>query len=168
MDEELADFSYTNQQNETISLNDIKGTPTLVNFIFTNCDTVCPPMTYNMTEIQAAIESEGIENYQIVSFSVDPENDTPEALSEFMGSYTLNEEKWDFLTGYSQDEIAEVARQSFQSLVVNEPDTDQVIHGTSFYLVDQEGTVVKDYNGISDVPIDEIVADVKAVGEESS
>ncbi|PPA71953.1 SCO family protein [Jeotgalibacillus proteolyticus] len=166
MEKEIQNFSYTNQQNETVDLNDIKGTPALVNFIFTNCDTVCPPMTFNMTEVQAELEAEGIEDYRIISFSVDPENDTPEALTEFMSSYELNEEKWDFLTGYSQEEIADFALNSFEAIVADDPNSDQVIHGTSFYLVNKEGTVVNSYNGISDVKVDEIVADVKAVSNE--
>lgn len=165
MERELNDFSYTNQQNEKVTLSDIEGTPTLVNFIFTNCDTVCPPMTFNMTEIQGAIEKEGITDYRILSFSVDPENDTPEALKEFMVPYTINEEKWDFLTGYSQEEITDLALNSFQAIVQDDPQSDQVIHGTSFYLVDPEGTVVKSYDGISNVPVDEIVTDIKALGK---
>ncbi|MGD7043796.1 SCO family protein [Jeotgalibacillus proteolyticus] len=166
MERDLGEFSYQNQQNETVELSDVEGTPTLVNFIFTNCDTVCPPMTFNMTEIQQAIEAEGIEDYRILSFSVDPENDSPEALQEFMSSYSLNERKWDFLTGYTQEEIIDFAMESFQAIVADDPESDQVIHGTSFYLVDKEGTVVKNYDGISDVPIDEIVSDLKAVGDE--
>ncbi|MEW9502511.1 SCO family protein [Jeotgalibacillus marinus] len=166
MNRELGDFSYTNQQHETVTLDDIKGTPTLVNFIFTNCDTVCPPMTYNMSQVQAEIESAGIEDYQIVSFSVDPENDTPEALQEFMSAYEMNEDKWNFLTGYSQKEIIEIALDSFQQIVADDPTTDQVVHQTFFYLINKDGTVVKSYDGITDVPTDEIVSDLKTVAKE--
>ncbi|TDL34942.1 redoxin domain-containing protein [Jeotgalibacillus sp. S-D1] len=165
MERELNNFSYTNQQNDKVSLNDVKGTPTLVNFIFTNCDTVCPPMTFNMKEIQSAIEKEGITDYRILSFSVDPENDSPEVLKDFMEPYTINEDNWDFLTGYSQEEITDFALDSFQAIVQDDPQSDQVIHGTSFYLVDPEGTVVKSYDGISDVPVEEIVADIKTLGK---
>ncbi|KIL47831.1 SCO family protein [Jeotgalibacillus campisalis] len=166
MERELQDFSFSNQHDETVELSDVKGTPALVNFIFTNCDTVCPPMTFNMTEIQQAVEAEGIEDYRILSFSVDPENDSPEALKEFMSSYSINESKWDFLTGYKQQEIIDFAMESFQAIVADDPETNQVIHGTSFYLVDKEGKVVKSYDGISNVPVDEMVADLKAVSND--
>ncbi|KIL45203.1 SCO family protein [Jeotgalibacillus soli] len=166
MDTELNDFSFKDQNNEIIALEDVKGTPLLVNFIFTNCETVCPPMTYNMTQVQAAIEAEGIEDYQILSFSVDPENDSPEALKDFMSIYKINEEKWHFLTGYSLDEIIALAKDSFMAIVADDPSSDQMIHGTSFYLVNKEGRVVNSYDGISNVPTEEIVADLKAVSNE--
>ncbi|WP_227395441.1 SCO family protein [Jeotgalibacillus aurantiacus] len=163
MDRDLGSFSYTNQNGDTVSNEDLAGTPVIANFIFTNCDTVCPPMTYNMAGVQEAIEEEGIEDYRIVSFSVDPERDDQETLKAFMSRYEMNEEKWDFLTGYEFEEISNLALESFQGLVIDDPNTDQMSHPTSFYLIDEDGNVVKSYDGVSDVPEDEIVSDLKAV-----
>ncbi|WP_409253870.1 SCO family protein [Bacillus sp. SCS-153A] len=163
---DVQDFSFTNQNNETVSLEDLKGKVWLADFIFTNCVTVCPPMTYNMTLLQEKLKEEGIEDYRIVSFSVDPEVDTPEALSEFISKYEADTSKWDLLTGYTQDHISEFAEKSFKSLVANDPNTDQVVHMTSFYLVNQEGEAVKSYGGYEEVPFDQIVRDIEALIEE--
>lgn len=165
MERDLKAFNFINQLSEQVSSEDLQGTPVVANFIFTNCDTVCPPMTYNMTGLQKAIEGEGVENYHMVSFSVDPEKDTPEALQEFMARYDLNEDKWDFLTGYEFDGISSLALESFQGLVVDDPDSNQMSHPTSIYLISPEGTVVKSYDGYESVPEDEIIADLKALGD---
>ncbi|MGX1264498.1 protein SCO1/2 [Rossellomorea marisflavi] len=146
-----------------MSLDDLKGKVWIADFIFTNCETVCPPMTFNLTKLQKDLKDEGVEDYRIVSFSVDPENDTPEKLTEYIGNFEANTDKWDLLTGYEFDKIKNLAEKSFKSVVANVSDSDQKIHGTSFYLVDQEGTVVKTYSGNSDVPYDEMVSDIKAL-----
>ncbi len=115
---EVEDFSLTNQNNKEVSLNDLKGKPWLAMFIFTNCTTVCPPMTFNMTEIQTALQDKDIKDYNIVAFSVDPEVDTPEVLTNYLKSYSVaDKSKWQLLTGYKQEYIEQFARKSFNSLV---------------------------------------------------
>jgi protein SCO1/2 len=166
-DWEVQDFSYENQRGETVTLDDLKGKVWLADFIFTNCTTVCPPMTFNMVGIQEKLIEEGVENYQIVGFSVDPEVDKPEVLTDYLTKFNPpDESKWQLLTGYSMDEISNFARESFKSIVIDDPNTDQVIHHSTFFLVDQNGIVVKSYPGVEEVPVDEIVSDMKALSEQ--
>lgn len=164
---DIQDFTYENQRGEAVSLDDLKGTVWLATFIFTNCTTVCPPMTFNLSDIQQMLVDKGIEDYKIVEFSVDPEVDTPEVLQEYLGNYDVaDESKWELLTGYSQEHISKFAANSFKALVKDDPNSNQVIHGVSFYLVDQNGKVVKNYNGASDVPKEEIVIDIETLIED--
>jgi protein SCO1 len=167
-DYEIADFNYTNQQNEKVSLKDLEGKVWIADFIFTNCETVCPPMTFNLTKLQKELKEAGVEDYMIVSFSVDPENDTPQALKEYISGYEADTGKWELLTGYKFDEIKDFAEHSFKTIVAKDPNSDQVIHQTSFFLVNQEGVVVKNYSGNSDVPYDEITSDMKTLIKEGS
>ncbi|MDT9024083.1 MULTISPECIES: SCO family protein [Rossellomorea] len=167
-DYEVKEFSYTNQNNQEVGLNDLKGHVWIADFIFTNCETVCPPMTFNLSKLQEKLKKEGVEDYKIVSFSVDPENDTPDALKEYISNFEADTSKWELLTGYEFDEVKDLAEHSFRSIVADDPNSDQMIHGTSFYLVNQKGTVVKTYSGNSDVPYDEIVQDMKTLIEEGS
>ncbi|MEJ9211253.1 SCO family protein, partial [Bacillus smithii] len=46
MNEKVQNFSYVNQNNQKVNLKDLKGKVWIADFIFTNCKTVCPPMTY--------------------------------------------------------------------------------------------------------------------------
>lgn len=160
---DVGDFNYTNQENQAVGLSDLEGKVWIADFIFTSCETVCPPMTYNMSQLQDKVKEEGIENVEFVSFSVDPTVDSPEALKDFANNYEIDFSNWHFLTGYTQEEIESFAVDSFKSLVKKPKNDDQVIHQTSIYLVDQNGVVMKDYDGVSDVPYEEIIADIKKI-----
>ncbi|MCS0672107.1 SCO family protein [Cytobacillus firmus] len=160
---ELADFKYTNQDNQEIGLKDLEGKVWVADFIFTNCEDVCMPMTANMKKLQDLAKKEGIKNIEFVSFSVDPKVDTPEVLKEFASTYNADFTNWHFLTGYSQEEIEKYAMEYFKAIVKKPQTGDQVIHGTDFYLVDQNGNVMKYYTGLNEIPLDEIMNDIKAL-----
>ncbi|MGE6369191.1 SCO family protein [Planococcus kocurii] len=164
----IENFSYTDQRGDSVSLEDLKGTPWLATFVFTNCTTVCPPMTFNLSDIQQQLAASGLEDYKIVAFSVDPVVDTPETLQNYLAQYSVpDESKWHLLTGYTQLEITDFAKNNFSSFVRNDPESDQVIHGTNFYLVDQKGVVVNNYDGFEDVPVEDIKKDLGKLIEEN-
>lgn len=156
-------FSYTDQNGKPFSLSGLKGKVWVADFIFTSCETVCPPMTANMTKLKNMLKEEGIKDVEFVSFSVDPTVDKPEKLKEFMGRYDTDMSKWHFLTNYTQEEITAFAKNSFQTLIDKPASTTQVIHGTKFYLVDKNGTVVKSYPALTNTPYEGIIQDIKTI-----
>lgn len=114
----------------------------------------------------------GVEDYHIVAFSVDPDVDKPEVLANYISKYNVpDESKWNLLTGYSQKYIEQFAVKNTKILVKNDPNSDQVIHGNQFFLVDKDGVMVKMYNGfaenIEDVPIDTIASDIETYIDEN-
>lgn len=171
----VQDFEMIDHRGETVTLDSLKGKPWLAMFIFTNCTTICQPMTYNMKLIQDKLIERGLEDYNIIGFSVDPANDTPEKLAQYLDHFEVaDESKWHLLTGYNQKFIEQFAAQSFKSLVVVPDDDDQVIHGSTFYLVDENGVAVKYYSGYSEVesgseavPFDSIAIDLETLIENS-
>src|SRR5690625_1524652 len=90
MSEQMMDFEFTTQDEETVSLEDLKGEWWITYMFYTDCRTVCPQTTANMVEIQADLEKSGL-NPQIISFSVDPENDTPDELRQYADDYGANQ-----------------------------------------------------------------------------
>lgn len=160
MSENVADFSFTTQDNETLSLDDLHGKWWIADFIFTNCETVCLPMTSNLSKLQKELEDQDL-RVQFVSFSVDPDFDTPEVLKEYGEQYDANFNTWSFLTGYDMKTIKELSIKSFRAFL-KEPEygDDQVMHDTRFFLVNPEGEVIKGYDGIKAESIDEILADL--------
>lgn len=168
---EISDFTVTDHRGEEVTLESLKGKPWLAMFIFTNCRTICSPMTYNMKLIQDELVEKGIEDYNIVAFSVDPNYDTPEKLTEYLERHSVaDESKWHLLTGYDQSFIEQFAVGSFKALVKAVEGDDQVIHANTFYLVDEKGVAVKNYTGYSSdedgVPYDTIVTDLESLIEE--
>lgn len=170
---EVQDFTVTNHRGEEVSLEDLKGKPWLAMFIFTNCTTICSPMTYNMSEVQASLKERGVEDYNIVAFSVDPATDTPEVMANYLSHYDIpDESKWNLVTGYKQEFIEQFAMNSFKSLVKMPTNSDQVLHANTFFLVDENGVAVKNYTGFSEqedgVSYDTIAIDMETLIEEGS
>ncbi|AXI08936.1 redoxin domain-containing protein [Oceanobacillus sp. 143] len=163
MSEEIDSFEYTTQDNETLSLNDLEGNWWVADFIFTNCTTVCLPMTYNMATLQDKLAEEDID-VKLVSFSIDPERDSPDVLKKYGQGYDADFTNWSFLTGYDFETIKEFSITSFKNIVAPPPTgDDQVIHGTLFFLVSPEGEVIKNYSGVDAGSVDQIVEDLKQV-----
>jgi protein SCO1 len=159
----VGDFNYTNQNGEEFGIEDLKGKVWVADFIFTNCEDVCLPMTYNMQKLQDMAKKEEIENIQFVSFSVDPGVDTPDVLKEYGINFNADFKNWNFLTGYDQATIETFAVDSFKTWVKKPEKGDQVIHGTDFYLVGPEGKILKTYTGLNDIPFEDIMNDIKTL-----
>lgn len=170
--DEIQNFEVTNQDDETFTREDMDGKVWLLSFIFTNCATVCPPMSQNMTAVAQELEDKGIEDYGIMSFSVDPEVDTPAVLTEYASWYDIPESTdWQFLTGYDYSFIRGFAEDNFKTIVAPPPKgSNQVTHGTAFYLIDEDGTIIKDYAGVDSgdnkFPQAEVVSDVEKLIEQ--
>ncbi|WP_374967267.1 SCO family protein [Lysinibacillus sp. RS5] len=169
---ELPDFEHVNQRGEKVSLESLKGKPWIGMYIFTNCNSICPPMSFNMTQVQEKLKKKGVEDYNIVAFSIDPDVDKPEVLADYLSKYNVpDESKWNFLTGYSQKYIEQFAVKSTKIMVKDDPNSDQVIHGNQFFLVDKDGVLVKMYSGYAqnaeDVPIDTIASDIETYIDEN-
>ncbi|AOH55336.1 SCO family protein [Peribacillus muralis] len=158
---DLEDFSYIDQDGKPFSKSDLKGKVWVADFIFTSCETVCLPMTSNMSKLQQQLKDEGVEDVEFVSFSVDPEIDKPEVMKKYGNQFNVDYRNWHFLTGYGQEEIEQFALDNFKTLVKKPEKEDQVIHGTSFFLMDQEGKIIRDYTGLQDIPFEDIIKHIK-------
>lgn len=163
--ETVADFTATTQSNETLNLEDLSGKWWIADFIFTNCTSVCLPMTHHMIILQEKLTEENLP-IELVSFSVDPDYDSPEVLKEYAESYDVDLDSWTFLTGYDFQTIRELSIKSFRSLLqAPERNSDQVMHGTEFMLVTPEGKLIKKYDGLSAEEMDNIIEDLKVLQE---
>ncbi|WP_241138447.1 SCO family protein [Bacillus mycoides] len=156
-------FTFTDQNKNKFGSSELKDKVWVADFIFTSCETVCPPMTANMAKLQNMLQKEGIKDVEFVSFSVDPEVDTPEKITEFMKVYEMDAKRTHFLTGYTRPDIEKFAKDNFQTLVTKPESNTQVIHGTSFYLVDRDGKVVKKYSGLQNTPYEDMIHDIKRI-----
>lgn len=165
MSKKIVPFEFTTQDNKTLSNEDLEGKWWVADMIFTNCTTVCLPMTTNMSKLQDKLQEEKLD-VELVSFSVDPEYDTPEVLTEYAKGYGADLENWTFLTGYDFQTIKELSIKSFMAPVVEAPEgDDQVTHGINFYLIDPEGKVIKNYKGTDTKELDNLVNDLKKVAK---
>ena len=133
------EFSFINQDGDTITNEDYKGKVYLVEFFFTTCPTICPVMNRNLVDIQNEFKKE--DNFGIASFSIDPGHDTPEVLKEYAENYGINQDNWNLMTG-DREKIYDLANKGF-GLYAGE-DTQAAggfAHQGMFALVDKEGYI---------------------------
>src|SRR5438105_195325 len=76
----VGEFSLKDQSNRPVTAAVMRGRVWAAAFFFTRCPTICPRITRRMRDLQEQAAKERVE-LELVSFSVDPDNDTPEVLS---------------------------------------------------------------------------------------
>ncbi len=157
---QISKFEGVNQDNKPINLATLRGKVWIADFVFTNCDTVCSPMTANMAELQKKLASEGVKA-QLVSFSIDPDHDKPIILKQYAGGVGADFSNWNLITGYKQEFIESFANKSFMAPAAKLEGSNQFVHSTNFYLVNQQGVVVQKYEGVSNPPYEQIIKDIK-------
>lgn len=163
MSVEIGELEAVNQNGDTVKLSELNEDKIVIaDFIFTNCDTVCLPMTANMAKLQNKIKEAGLQDdVQFVSISIDPEEDTPETLTEYSKRHSADYSNWTFLTGYTRDEIESFANVSFKTPAAKVEGSNQFVHATSFFLVGESGTLLNKYEGVSDPPFEEMIKDIE-------
>ncbi|MCM3567792.1 SCO family protein [Neobacillus mesonae] len=159
---QVENFEGTNQDGKPISLSTLKGKVWVADFIFTNCDTVCSPMTANMAQLQQELAAENVKT-ELISYSIDPDHDQPKILKQYAGSVGADFSNWNLVTGYKQEFIESFANKSFMAPAAKLEGSNQFVHSTNFYLVNQEGVVVQKYEGVTNPPYEQIVKDVKSL-----
>lgn len=157
---QIESFSFTDQHGQPFGSDQLAGKVWIANFIFTNCETVCPPMTMEMAALQKKLAEEAIE-VEFVSFTVDPQVDSPDVLQTYIRQFTDDVSNWHLLTGYTQDEIESFAREQFQTIIHKPDSSDQVIHGTNFYLINEQGLLVEEVNYVDPTYLDELLKSMK-------
>lgn len=136
-------FSFTNQDGRTFGSTELQGTPYLAAFVFTRCPSICPEVMHRMKEVDIAVKA-AKKQLNMLSISVDPENDTPAVLKEYAQKYGANEKNWNLLTG-DHKEIAKTAEEGFKLGLSGTIDESKphlgITHGSHFVLVDGTGTI---------------------------
>lgn len=144
-------FTLTDRDQRPVSLEDLKGKVWLASFIYTNCPDICPMLNHRFQALQEKALALGGEtdSVRLVSFSVDPERDTPEVLAGYAKALHATP-KWHFLTG-PRDAIEKVAREGFLVGFEKVPGTSlDFSHSTKIALVDRNGVVRAYYDGVGE------------------
>ena len=141
---EVGAFSFTDQQSRSLQQTDLKGKVWIANFIFTSCAAECLVLSSRFAELQRLFADE--RDIAFVSFSVDPQTDTPERLGQFADRWHADPAKWFFLTGETSKVDALVKNSFLLPLTRNPIEAGQLlsekfIHSNRFAIVDRTGTV---------------------------
>jgi protein SCO1 len=156
---QIPDFSYTNQNGQTLAKKDVLGQVFVADFFFSTCPTICPKMTSQMKRLQTLTSD--IEEIRFLSFTINPKNDTPEVLLDYANQYGVSLSNWDFLTG-DEDATHHLGVKGF--LVHARADEDEpggFAHSPSLVLVDRKGHIRGVYDGTSTEEVDQLNLDIR-------
>jgi protein SCO1/2 len=148
---EVEPFALTDQQSRPLANADLKGRVWIANFIFSSCNAECLILSSRFAELQRLFADEP--GVAFVSFSVDPQTDTPERLGQFAQRWHADPERWYFLTGDS-GKLDALIKNSFLLPVTRDPMeagkllTQKLIHTNRFAIVDRAGTVKAYVDGL--------------------
>ena len=157
----LPAFRLTDQAGRPFGSEELEGRAWVASFIFTRCDTICPAITARMARIQDRTRNLGTA-FHLVSFSVDPEFDTPERLEAYARAHRASPRLWSFLTG-PEAAVKEAVVGGLKVALGRERSEDGrfegIFHGSHLVLVDQRGRVRGYYDSDDADAVDRVVRD---------
>lgn len=153
----IADFKFTDQDNRIVTNKTFENKIYVADFIFLSCPTICPKMTSELKKVHAVYKSNP--SVQILSHTIDPENDTVERLKLYSESMGIAD-NWYFVTG-EKEKIHTIAEKSyFTTAYKDASEPGGYVHGGGLVLVDNHGHIRGVYDGTNPEETKRLIADI--------
>jgi cytochrome c oxidase assembly protein subunit 15 len=152
------EFSFVEKSGQPFGLADLKNRISVVDFFFTNCHGPCPQMNAQMANLYALYSHS--DKVQLVSFTVDPENDTPLKLTEYAQRFGVTDNRWRFVRG----PLPEVSRLCEAGFKVSGDLPG--LHSTKLILVDTRGMIRGYYDYDSEASLKLLQSNIRTLGRE--
>lgn len=154
----IQDFSFVNQDGNTVTEKDFNGSVYVTDFFFTTCHTICPIMSTQMERI--AEKFKGNMEVKFISHTVDPEIDTVAQLKRYAIKHNADTRQWMFVTG-DKKELYEIARKSYLlNAEQGDGGPDDFIHTQNFALIDKDKHIRGYYDGIDTTEMNQLMKDI--------
>ena len=149
-------FQLINQNGERFGSAQLQGRIWIADFIFTSCPGPCPMISSRMSELQKPLAKTDV---QLVSFTVDPEKDTPGVLRAYAEKLHAHPQRWNFLTG-AKPAIYTLTKDGFKLGVSDgSEESGGPIHSTRMVLIDRHGTIRGYYDALAPDAVTKVLAD---------
>lgn len=156
-------FALTDERGQPFSDAALAGHVTIVSFLFTRCDTICPITTMKMARLQDKTFDAGA-RIKLASFSVDPAYDTPDRLAAYAQRYQADPARWRFVTG-PVEPMRRLVEGPFMNSMASEGVTPSgapaISHSGYFLLVDGHAHVRGAYDSNDVKRLDELIRDAR-------
>lgn len=160
----IGDFSFINQNGDTITQKNYEGKIYVADFFFTTCGSICPKMSTNLVEVQKAVLNNP--KVMLLSHTVFPEVDSVSVLKAYAIKYGVVDSKWNLVTG-DKKEIYTMARKSYLAVKLGRLDQlYDMVHTENFVLVDQKRRVRGFYDGTNKEDVKRLLEDIEFLSQE--
>jgi protein SCO1 len=156
-------FSLVDERGQVFTEEALRGHPTVVDFIFTRCDNICPVMSERMHGIQEKTFDLG-QRFKLLSFTVDPAYDTPAVLAEYAKQHQADDARWRFVTGpidKLKPLIADTFMNSMKVTGALKSGAPEIGHTGFFVLVDANLKIRGVYDSGNLSKLDEVMRDAR-------
>jgi protein SCO1/2 len=155
-------FSFINQDGKTITDKNYEGKIYVADYFFTTCQTICPKMATELLRVQEKFAyTNGL--VQILSHTVNPENDSVPVLKSYSEMIHANNSMWNFVSG-DKKQLYDMARYSYLvNAMEGNGGPDDFIHSELFVLVDKEKHIRGIYDGTDIKAVNDLLDDVKVL-----
>jgi protein SCO1 len=147
-------FQLTDQNGQPFGSQQLREKIWIADFIYTTCPGPCPMISSRMSEMQKPLRDTDV---KLVSFSVDPQHDTPAVLRSYAERLSAQPGRWEFLTG-DKGTIYRLSREGFK-LVIADGEAAGPIHSTRVILVDRNGVIRGYYDATDADAVTRLLAD---------
>ncbi|MCW3077897.1 MAG: electron transport protein SCO1/SenC [Bacteroidetes bacterium] len=162
----VGEFNFTNQYGEAITNATVKNKIYVADFFFATCQSICPEMSKNLTQVQKEFAND--DSLLILSHSVNPRHDTVQVLKNYSETYGARKNKWHFLTG-DKKQIYELAKTSYLvNALEDDGSAEGFLHSELFLLVDTKGRVRGMYDGTDHAAVTKLISDIKLLKKEKN
>src|SRR5438132_13582466 len=152
----VPEFLLVNQDGQNFGSAQLRGKIWIADFIYTTCPSPCPMISSRMSEMQKPLEKTDV---HFVSFTVDPDKDTPAQLREYASRLKAQPGRWDFLTG-PKSEIYNLSQYGFKLAAADRSSSNpEPLHSTRMILVDRRGQIRGYYDATTADAITKLLAD---------
>ena len=139
------DFTLVDSAGKPVKLSDYRGRVVLLAFIFTTCNGVCPLISQQMSLLQGGLKREQLfgERANMLSVTVDPENDSSDVLASYGQALHADSAGWRFLR--ESVEKTKPVLAAYDEWTQLQP-KGQFDHPARVYLIDQHGKIREIYS----------------------
>ena len=163
-------FALTDERGQPFTAEALHGQVTIVSFIFTRCDSICPVTTMKMQKIAEKTDDVG-NRIKLLSISVDPAYDTPARLSEYAHRYQADPARWRFVTG-DPAAVQALVEGPFMNSMQRSGNTPSgapnIAHGGRFMLIDGELRIRGAYDSNDIHKLDDMLRDARFLARTGS
>jgi cytochrome oxidase Cu insertion factor (SCO1/SenC/PrrC family) len=163
----VPEFSLTEASGATVRRGDLIGKVWIASFLFTRCGEQCPLMMRHEVQLLPSLPVR--DDLRLVSFSVDPDWDTPKVLTAYAQTFGADQSHWWFLTG-DKKQVYHLSIDGFH-LAAQDADPAKempILHSTKLVLVDRHGAIRGYYDSADEAEMQKLVRDVRRVLAERS
>ena len=158
----IPSFQFINQDGDSITDKTYDGKIYVVDYFFSTCKSICPKMASELIRVQKKFSyTNGL--VQILSHTVNPENDSVPVLKAYANMVHADAKMWNFVTG-EKKKLYDIARNGYLlNALEGDVGADDFIHSELFILIDKEKHIRGIYDGTKIKEVSNLIDDIKVL-----